>query len=485
MKMIQNRKFVIVAAALAVVAVIVSVLYVHSAAAAKNTLTLSGTVETTKVSISPEASGKITAMNVQEGDVVKAGEVLFTLDDTILQAQQQVAVVSLASARAGADVAQNALNTAKAKYQIALENALAQDKQTRLHDWFAKDPQQFDQPAWYFNRGEQIKSAQTQVDLAKDAMDQAQTHLTTVTGSVDDADFLKAEERLLNARIAYLISRTVNDQAQNSTSSDQPVGAYNSTHCGTNQGYQLENAQLTNLVYDCKGDPQLSDAGRKLYDAAQSELNAAQELYNALLNTKAADEVLQARAEVQVTQEQYYAALDFLRSLQTGDQSPDVTAAQSAMDQAQATADQAQKAVEQAQANLNLWNAQIANLTVEAPSDGVVLTREAEPGENVTPNSVVLTTGRLDALTITVFVPENRLGNVSIGQSADMTVDSYPGEKFKATVINISDQAEFTPRNVQTAEGRQTTVFAVKLKLQNTSGKLKPGMPGDVTFVSK
>ena len=97
----------------------------------------------------------------------------------------------------------------------------------------------------------------------------------------------------------------------------------------------------------------------------------------------------------------------------------------------------------------------------------------------------MLTLGRLDELTITVYVPEDRVGEVAIGQVAQVTVDSYPGITFNATVTFIADQAEFTPRNVQTVEGRKNTVFAVKLKLDNASGQLKPGMPADVVFSSK
>jgi HlyD family secretion protein len=152
------------------------------------------------------------------------------------------------------------------------------------------------------------------------------------------------------------------------------------------------------------------------------------------------------------------------------------------VDQAQAAVDQAQKGVEQAQANLDLLDTQISKLTVQAPFDGIVLTRQAEPGETVNSGNVVLTIAQLKDLTITVYIPENRLGEVSIGETANVAVDSYPNEKFKGTVIYVSDQAQFTPRNVQTVEGRKTTVFAVKLKLLDTGTKLKPGMPGDVTF---
>jgi len=61
-------------------------------------------------------------------------------------------------------------------------------------------------------------------------------------------------------------------------------------------------------------------------------------------------------------------------------------------------------------------------------------------------------------------------------------VDSFPGVTFTATVIQISDKAEFTPRNVQTVEGRSSTVFAIKLSISNPDGQLKIGMPADVVF---
>ena len=89
----------------------------------------------------------------------------------------------------------------------------------------------------------------------------------------------------------------------------------------------------------------------------------------------------------------------------------------------------------------------------------------------------------LDDLTITVYVPEDRYGQISLGQQAEVTVDSFPGKTFTAEITHIADQAEFTPRNVQTVEGRSSTVYAVKLKVTDSEGKLKIGMPADVVFV--
>jgi len=105
-----------------------------------------------------------------------------------------------------------------------------------------------------------------------------------------------------------------------------------------------------------------------------------------------------------------------------------------------------------------------------------------EPGEMVSAAAAAFKIGKLFDLYITVYVPEEIYGTLSIGQMASLSVDSFPGESFSARIVNIADQAEFTPRNIQTVEGRKSTVFAVKLKLVDLLGRLKPGMPADITF---
>jgi RND family efflux transporter MFP subunit len=160
-----------------------------------------------------------------------------------------------------------------------------------------------------------------------------------------------------------------------------------------------------------------------------------------------------------------------------------VTAAAAVLEQAKNAAQQAQDAVGQAQANLNLLEAQISKLEVKAPMEGVILTRNIEPGEFLQPGAVALSMANISQLTITVYVPEDRYGQISLGQAANVSVDSFPGMKFSGRVSFISDQAEFTPRNVQTVEGRSSTVYAIKLTVTDPQGKLKPGMPADVTFL--
>ncbi len=479
----KNRKLLAAIVVVLVAAVLASYFGVRALTDKSSTaLKASGTIQTVNVDIAPEISGKVQEVRAVEGQTVKAGDVLIVLDSTLLLEQRKVAEAGLESAQAASQTAANALSIAQAQYQQTLETALAQDQQARVQDWFPKDPKQFDQPSWYFSRAEQIQVAQSQVDDAKKALDQAQANLTQVTQSLDEANFLAAEQRLQNARLAYQIMKDVNQRAQNSVRQDAPIGRYNATHCGTNDGYQLSSAQLTNQVYGCTGDQHLSQTSQAMWDAAQAELTAAQQAYNALLSTAAANKVMDARADVSVQQERYYSALDQLRSLQTGDQSPAVSAAQGAVDQAQANYEQSQKAVAEAQANLGLLDAQLAKLEVKAPMDGVILTRSIEPGEFIQTGTTALTMGNLKQLTITVYVPEDRYGQIHLGQQAAVSVDSFPEEQFAAVVTYISDQAEFTPRNVQTVEGRSSTVYAIKLTVTDPQGLLKPGMPADVTF---
>ena len=154
-------------------------------------------------------------------------------------------------------------------------------------------------------------------------------------------------------------------------------------------------------------------------------------------------------------------AREALLKLQIGKDSPKWKAANAALEQAHA-------AVDQANAQLALIDTQISRLTVTAPGDGMVSEVAAQAGEVVTVGAQVMSLTRPDTLTITVYVTEEEVGLIKLDQAATLTVDSFPAELFTARVIQIADKAEFTPRNTSTTEGRKTTVFAVKLAIDNT-----------------
>ncbi len=144
--------------------------------------------------------------------------------------------------------------------------------------------------------------------------------------------------------------------------------------------------------------------------------------------------------------------------------------------------DQAQGGIDQAAASLKLIDLQLDKCTVKAPQDGVITARNLESGEMVAPGGTLMVISKLDPLTLTVYVPEDRYGQVKLGQPVSISVDSFPSRNFAGTVKFISSEGEFTPRNVQTADGRKATVYAVKIEVPNAEGLLKPGMAADVIF---
>jgi HlyD family secretion protein len=143
----------------------------------------------------------------------------------------------------------------------------------------------------------------------------------------------------------------------------------------------------------------------------------------------------------------------------------------------------AEAAVREAQANVNRLETQVAELQVFAPLDATVLTKAMEAGEVVAAGKPVVLLGDLDHPWIKVYVPETSLGKIKLGTAARVFVDSFPQQPFQGMVSWISDQAEFTPKNVQTAEERVNLVYAVKVTIQNAQRKLKAGMPADAELL--
>jgi HlyD family secretion protein len=417
--------------------------------ASKNdtSLTASGTIEATRHSISPEIGGKVAEVLADEGDMIQAGQTIFSLDGSVLKAQRVVSAAALESAKAARDTASANLDAANVQYQIALQVSQKADISTRISDWKASKPGEINQPLWYFSRADQLEVARKQVDAASAVLKTKTDDLQTLESKVTSSFFLNAEKELLDARAEFLLAKQVLDTSN---------GAENYA--------------------------ELHDAAKDRYDDAKDRLNDAQDAYDDALTSDEADDILNARAEVRVAQETLDTAVDTVSSLETGSQSLSLAAATRTVDQAKAAIAQAEKSVTQAEANLALLDTQLAQLTITSPVSGIVMTRNIEPGEIITAGYEALAAADLKDLTITVYVAEDHIGRVTLGQKAVVTVDSFPGEKFTGTVIHIGDQAEFTPRNVQTEDGRKNTVFAVKLQLSENSNRLKPGMPADVDF---
>jgi HlyD family secretion protein len=135
----------------------------------------------------------------------------------------------------------------------------------------------------------------------------------------------------------------------------------------------------------------------------------------------------------------------------------------------------------QAKAAVDLAEIQLSYATVTAPHSGVVVTLTTNAGENAGPGRTLLTLSDPGDLFVRVFVPETQIGNVKVGQQATVTTDS-PTEPYTGTVSFVASEAQFTPNNVETKDQRTKLVFEVRVRVSETSGALKAGMPVDVTF---
>jgi HlyD family secretion protein len=231
---------------------------------------------------------------------------------------------------------------------------------------------------------------------------------------------------------------------------------------------RLEIALLTRdryrgLLADGAISKQDLDRSESDLQAAEAAVRAARERLNILVEGSRPEDIRMAQAE----RDRAAAALEAAR------------ANAATLDLRQQDVRVAEAAVREAAANVRRLESQVAELKVFAPLAATVLTKAVEAGEVVAAGKPLVLLGDLDHPWIKIYVPETQLGKVKLGAPARVLVDSFPNQPFQGTVTWISDQAEFTPKNVQTAEERVNLVYAVKITIQNAERRLKAGMPAD------
>jgi HlyD family secretion protein len=407
----------------------------------------SGHIAARTVSVSPELGGRVVEVLAEEGDTVQEGDLLIHFDDAIYQSQYDQAVAAVAVAETGIETAQAQLEAAKVNYEMSLQGARFQEQPTRNSAWLIPQPDEFVLPAWYYEKNEQRIAAEAELEAAETNLDTELTNLENELADASNADLISAETRLAETRITYA------------------------------------NAQQTlTQVQAAQDNEKLEEIAQEEVEAALSDLEAAQLDYDRMLSTAAYDDVLDARGRVAVARSRRDNAQDYVDQLQTGEDSLQIEAAQAAVKQAETGVSQAEAGLEQANAARQVLEAQLAKTKVFAPASGVILARNLEVGEVVGAGSSGLVIGELDEVELTVYIPEDRYGQVDLGQDANITVDAFNGETFEGTVVRIADEAEFTPRNVQTVDGRKSTVYAVVIRVPNPEWKLKPGMPADAVI---
>ena len=140
---------------------------------------------------------------------------------------------------------------------------------------------------------------------------------------------------------------------------------------------------------------------------------------------------------------------------------------------------QAEAKYKQSLANEELIRKNIRDSYVVSPINGYIVKQYVEEGEIVNVMSSLLKLSDLSVVDLTIYVSEEEVGKVKLGQKAEITVDAFPDRKFDGTVTYISPEAEFTPKNIQTKDERTKLVFGVKIRIPNSAFELKTGMPAD------
>ena len=192
-----------------------------------------------------------------------------------------------------------------------------------------------------------------------------------------------------------------------------------------------------------------------------------------------------AEANWKMAQAQSENAQHKLDELQRGYRPEEIAAAQARYEQAAASLAMMERGnrpedVALAKAAYSFEQARFRETQVVAPTAATVEVLDVRPGDLVAPNTPVATLLERDQIYVRIYIPETDLGHVQLGQKAEIRVDSFPKEVFDGVVEQINQQAEFLPRNVQTREERVHQVFGVKVRINETTGKIRAGMAADV-----
>jgi multidrug resistance efflux pump len=410
-------------------------------------LEASGIVEVTEVSVSSEVGGQVVEVLVQNGELVEAEQVLIRFDEGDLLTQLDQAEAALAQAQANYDLIAAGPSTEQRAVAIASAELELVNAQQALDDL-------------YENADLLAAQALHDIAAADKALDKANKHLKNIKTDPKEADVNAAWARVVMAKDRLEDAQKDFRKYENKSEENVTRAHFLNQLAEAQKQYDATVTRYNNI----KGTANRYDLALAEADVAlvQAQLDNAHIQYEKVASGPDPDQLALVEARLATAE----ANLAFAKA----DPSPEELAA-------------AQAQVDVAEAALRAIQSQMDKLILVSPIDGIVLSRLVEPGEVVAPGVPLITLGSLDDLTITVYIPENQYGAINLGQKALVTVDSFPRETFEANVVRIADQAEFTPRNVQTQEERQTTVYAVKLSVDDPQGKLKPGMPADVVFV--
>lgn len=229
---------------------------------------------------------------------------------------------------------------------------------------------------------------------------------------------------------------------------------------------QQEYDRIRALLYSAPGSTSQKefDLARAARDAAQARVNSAQAKVTMMVKEGSRKEdIAEAAGEMQRTKAQW----DLLKR---GIREEDKLAADAELTSAQA--------------KLAELDANVAEAEIKAPCVASIEVISIRPGDIVAPNQPIIRILKADDSWVKVYVPETQLGRVKKGQSALVTVDTYPGRQFRGEVTYIASISEFLPRNIQSIDERHNQMFGIKISMTDPEAIkiFKPGMAAEVVL---
>lgn len=355
-------------------------------------IVVSGNIEVTQVDAAFKIAGRLQARLVDEGEAVRAGQLIARLDpiDETLRVRQAEAERDYARAvLAELEAGSRAEEIGSARARVAQAEALLEELE-------------------HGSRAQEIADAEAELSRAQAAAVAAASRVKLAS------DDLRRYAALVNkggvSRQAYETVRTRHETEQNA------------------------------------------------HREALAQVESARQQLSLRREGPRSEEIRRARGALEQAREEYALVLAGPRA---------------------ETIAQARARAAAAEQNLQLARQRLADTRLNAPFDGVVLSKSAEPGAYLTPGSPVLTLAELRRVWLRAYVSERDLGRIKRGQAVTVTTDAWPEKTYPGRISFISSEAEFTPKSVQTFEERIHLMYRIKVDLENPDGDLKPGMPAD------
>ncbi|MCG3137656.1 MAG: hypothetical protein HJJLKODD_01505 [Phycisphaerae bacterium] len=224
-----------------------------------------------------------------------------------------------------------------------------------------------------------------------------------------------------------------------------------------------EYTRISDLAKEGRSAQQEIDNATRMLKSSEAAAASAEQQLALLVEGSRKEDIAEARAALASAEQS-------LQLLLAGNRAEDIA--------------QAQAQVQAGEAEAAIIERQITELQVTSPCDCTVEAFDLEAGDLVAVNAPAVALLDLSRLWVRAYVPENRLGQIHLGQQVTLQVDSFPGEQFTGEIVFIAREAEFTPRNIQTPEERSKQVFRIKVNLTGVHDKIRVGMAADVFLES-